>query len=140
MNPNKGVFLTAQPSEDQFLGNDQRETQRREQRRQQYQQPAGATHLRSLIKSKKGRLKENAIGDQRHAMAMAEMQQRKQQQLARARGVSQAARNNRLLPNKGAGAGVKTKNKHLAAFMQDKQRNERRTGKLIDFIVLQYSY
>jgi hypothetical protein len=130
----KGVFITAgQTSEENLLQRQrqqQREAAKREKARSNYLAPAGVQSLKGRRQQRKGREKEVALGQQKHAQAMMEMQRRKQQQQQLSKGINAAARNaQRGGPvTKGAAAGVRTKNKHLQQFQMEKQQHQKRKG------------
>jgi len=102
------------------------EDRKRERLRQQALAPPGQKALRGRLQNKKGRVKEVAVGSRRHEEAMRELNRRRNEQQIQKRPPRQVAG---LMGNhRGAGAGIKTKNKHLHDFEKLKTGFKKRRG------------
>lgn len=90
--------------------------------------PAGVKNLKQRVNDRKGRQKEQMIGQKRHEDAMREMAKRKAEQLQKKTGINAAARNTKrtTAPARGAAAGVKTNNKYMQEFNKMKNANNKR--------------
>lgn len=135
-----GVFLTGLDNDDAQMEDEdeemcardavdvetQRETLRRERLRQQELAPAGQKNLRSRIQTKKQRAKEDSLGAKRHDDAMKEIAKRRLEQVSMGKKKKVGGPPAVQFPGKGASAGIKTKNKHLAEFEQVKLGHKRR--------------
>lgn len=115
-----GTFLTGY--EGQEMDPDER---RRERQRNLALAPAGQKEMRSRMQSKRARGKEQAAGGRRHDEAMKELNRRRNEQQIQKRpprGIAAAAL------NRGAAAGIKSKNKHLQDFEKLKSGFKKRRG------------
>lgn len=113
------TFLTER--EDNNDVEEAREAARKERARMLALAPPGQKELRSRIQLKKERSKILATGAQRHEVALQQMQQRRVEQLVRAKPAPRAA-----LPGKGASSGVKHKNRHMQEFENIKKAHAKR--------------
>ena len=119
------------------LSRDAREAARMERLRQRELAPAGQKSLRNRVQARKGRTKEQMLGQKRHEEAMREMARRKHESVQK--GPAAAARNARIqrggraggiVPKKGISSGVRNKNKHLQDFENLKAGHKKRRGKM----------
>ena len=102
------------------------EDRKRERLRQQALAPPGQKALRGRLQNKKSRVKEAAVGSRRHEEAMRELNRRRNEQQIQKRPPRQVAG---LMGNhRGAGSGIKTKNKHLQDFEKLKTGLKKRRG------------
>lgn len=115
-----GTFLTGY--EGDSMDPDER---RRERQRNMALAPAGQKQLRNRMQNKRARGKEQTQGAKRHDEAMKELNRRRNEQQIQKRpprGVAAAA------ANKGAAAGIRSKNKHLQNFEKLKSGFQKRRG------------
>ena len=108
-----------------------REERMRARRRELEQATPGQKSMRNRIQAKKAKVREALVSNKRHTDAMSELTRRRREQGAREKGKLQASRiNNRnqgaTRATKGASAGIRTKNKHLADFQRAKGAHQRR--------------
>jgi len=80
--------------------------------------PPGQKVLRGRLQAKKARGKEAMAANRRHQEAMDELARRKREQGSRQKGKQWASR---IAAQKGASAGIKTNNRHLAEFQSAKK-------------------
>ena len=86
--------------------------------------PAGQKALRQRLQLKKERAKVMAAGARKHEQALQQMNQRRAEQLTKARPAPVAYRT-----NQGVSSGIKTRNKHLQEFENIKKSYGKRKGK-----------
>lgn len=115
-----GIFITGVDSG----AADKRTAARRERGRQLATMPAGQKNVKSRVQAKVGRQKEQKMGAKRHEEAMKELARRKQENSTR-KPVGRGGKGSVQL-SKGAGGGVRTKNKHLQEFENMKRDHGRR--------------
>ena len=116
-----------------------RQQVRRDRAREQAVAPAGVKSLRSRLQVKKERQREAGLGDRRHDDAMKELLRRRNEQKLPGRGPGGAGGGGgggknplaAVRPNKGAAAGIRTKNKHLQDFEAVKQGHMKRRRKFV---------